>query len=1431
MISRTLTTAVRAFIVALFLVASCISSSHATSTCSWGKTYCAVNPTDSYGAYCDMYNCHCGPPFYTSSTTTISRCRQPAWICPNCCAGLLYDQKSVWDQLTITSFSVDQSIYNPATRDILTIQGSIEELAGATVKWQLTIAGPGGTVKTVDGGGTGISETWNGKVNGEPAPAGPYNAHLVAWVVDDNGSNRCSQNTDASFKLEIPHAAECELKQKTNSSVDILSGNLSFSLDLFSAKGGVLPLTTSLYYNSLDPGSGVLGAGWSHNHDITLQSFSNAIRVREGDYQTYHYNLSATKYYVGERPGDGSITIDSNGNFVRSLIDGRIQTFSSAGKLINSRDQFGNILAYSYNTDGDLFTVGDGTRGITFTYDTAVTPHRLSTISDPNLNAYTFQYSSDGHLYHVVFPVTDTGVAPAYWEYAYTTDGKLSSKLDPLGNLVRYEYNSDGKLAASYDPEWTPGSQGHSHQIIYPALNSGDVRTSTFTEKDGGVWTKTYDVTISKIKEKIAPDGIRTSYTHYPDGTLKSKTEPGADNINYTTFYTYDANGNVSSETDPTDCTALGIDPATVSTTDPRLKVAHRYSYDLTNQNRMLSSSDLRGAVPLTTGYQYSTDANGILTTLVTDPTGATTVTVQYPNGNILETIDPNGRKTSYTYRGDGLPEMIIDPTGMTTWYSGYDANGNNTEIKVKDTTGTVLSTTRMAYDARNRLRSSTTIVPGLPDSVTNYSYDAGDNQTVVTDPETNNTYYEYNYNHQVTRTTDALNNSTIYNYGATGCPSCGGGSDKLTRIIDAKQQETSYSYDQMGRLLTETDPLGKKLRYTYHPNGKLKERYDASDPANEKLLVSYSYDKYGQLKKKQYADGTSESYDYDANGRIRSTSNANIGYSYQYHDNGRLKSVTDKNNRQVNYDRYNGLGQKTRVIVSDGADSRTTNYDFDNVNRLKTITATAGAYNFGYDSQSRRSSVTYPNAITTTYGYDGQSRLTTIRHASGATTIAFANYSGFDKVGNRKNKITGSGTSNYSYDPIYRLTQATTPKDTENYSYDAVGNRQTGPGAKDGQYQYNAGNQMTRGRQYGYSYDNAGNQTARTLANNPDKGWIQTWDLENRLVKMERTKGADKLIINFTYDPQGRRIGKQLTTITDGITKTSSWTYVYDNDNIVLELYTDPTGATEKTWYTHGAGVDEHLAMERSGAYYYFHADGLGSITAITDAGKNIMQTYEYDSFGVPKASTGFRNSYTYTGREWDKETGLYYYRARYYDPMEGRFIQKDPIGFEGGINVYNYVGSNPINFTDPTGLLTSAEALAHYLGGSGTALTMQFNEISTSSVRVTSFPQVHSELKRGCGSRTVKIDSRSGFSTSGDAAATVGSITLRLQGTLTICGCSWSFDGALKSFDDIYDFNRATHRSRLGELSTAVGNYLPGRSYTIHILGEKPISASGTL
>src|SRR6266542_2765226 len=219
----------------------------------------------------------------------------------------------------------------------------------------------------------------------------------------------------------------------------------------------------------------------------------------------------------------------------------------------------------------------------------------------------------------------------------------------------------------------------------------------------------------------------------------------------------------------------------------------------------------------------------------------------------------------------------------------------------------------------------------------------------------------------------------------------------------------------------------------------------------------------------------------------------------------------------------------------------------------------------------------------------------------------------------------------------------------------------------------------MTTGRLFNYAYDNSGNQTNRTIANLQDKGWTLEWDYENRLKKMEMSKGStEKQTVTFKYDPMGRRIEKKHVATVNGTTKTTIYAYVYEGDNIVLETVVDGGSAPVKTFYTHGVGTDEHLALERGSSRYFYHSDGLGSVTAITDYNKNVVQSYTYDAFGMMKASTNFANSYTYTGREWDKETGLYYYRARYYDPIEGRFISNDPIGFKGGINLFNYVGNN---------------------------------------------------------------------------------------------------------------------------------------------------------
>jgi RHS repeat-associated protein len=162
-----------------------------------------------------------------------------------------------------------------------------------------------------------------------------------------------------------------------------------------------------------------------------------------------------------------------------------------------------------------------------------------------------------------------------------------------------------------------------------------------------------------------------------------------------------------------------------------------------------------------------------------------------------------------------------------------------------------------------------------------------------------------------------------------------------------------------------------------------------------------------------------------------------------------------------------------------------------------------------------------------------------------------------------------------------------------------------------------------------------------------------------------------------FLYDPFGRRIQKSGPL--------GATTYVYDGANIVAEY--DGTGALAAK-YAQGAGVDQPLAMWRGGQVGYYQADGLGSITSLTDSNGSALVTYTYDAFGRATATGALFNPFQYTGREWDQEAGLYYYRARYYDAGIGRFTSTDPAQFGGGVNFYAYVSNNPTVLIDPFGL-----------------------------------------------------------------------------------------------------------------------------------------------
>ena len=209
----------------------------------------------------------------------------------------------------------------------------------------------------------------------------------------------------------------------------------------------------------------------------------------------------------------------------------------------------------------------------------------------------------------------------------------------------------------------------------------------------------------------------------------------------------------------------------------------------------------------------------------------------------------------------------------------------------------------------------------------------------------------------------------------------------------------------------------------------------------------------------------------------------------------------------------------------------------------------------------------------------------------------------------------------------------------------------------------------MRSPRGLGYTYDSNGNLITKTEGTDV---WGYEWNSNNELTRV--TKNSIEQA-RFSYGPRGRRVEKVAGGVTTG--------YVYDREDIIREV----RGASTFK-YVHGSGTDEPLAREDSaGALTYYHADGLGSIGKRTSQTATVVHEYRYDAWGNIEAGAS-EAGYAFTGREWDPEVELAYYRARYYISQSGRFTSEDPIGFGGGANFYVYVSNSPSNLLDPWGL-----------------------------------------------------------------------------------------------------------------------------------------------
>ncbi len=445
---------------------------------------------------------------------------------------------------------------------------------------------------------------------------------------------------------------------------------------------------------------------------------------------------------------------------------------------------------------------------------------------------------------------------------------------------------------------------------------------------------------------------------------------------------------------------------------------------------------------------------------------------------------------------------------------------------------------------------------------------------------------------------------------------------------------------------------------------------------------------------------------------------------TYTYNNLEQLASVTDRNGVVTEYS-FDDLDRVAEVVFNSGnLNEKTVSYQYDLNNRRTRLTYPDAqyityAYNalnqltnihdqednqdygFTYDTAGRTSQITLPNGITSTYSFDNDGNITGITNARGLTPVSNHTYT-HDNEGNILTK--GGSWSDYTFDynNVYELIEVVHGLNTTNYTYDGANNRVTAAGVT---YTSNTLNQYTQIGANSPTYSQAG----ELLTYN---GSTYTYNADQKLI--QGVKGTNT--VNFTYDYALRRSSTSLNN-------TIQEQYIYDGEDVIAD-YDASWGLLRK--YIFAPGTDNILAMKTSSTNYYYLKDHLGSVKEMTNTSGNVIEQYDYTEFGQVSfydgsmnsiTGTAYSNRYLYTGREYNQNLGIYYYRARFYSPEIGRFLTPDPMLFVDGPNVYGYCRNNSIKYSDPFGYDTYL--VNRKIGGS--KVRSKYNPISHTFVAVT--------------------------------------------------------------------------------------------------------------
>lgn len=850
---------------------------------------------------------------------------------------------------------------------------------------------------------------------------------------------------------------------------------------------------------------------------------------------------------------------------------------------------------------------------------------QVTTATDGAGRSLAFSYDTKGHL------TTATDPAGRDFSYAYDSAGRLESATAPGGAVTKYGYDSFNLLTTVTDP------RGNTTTNVYDAAH----RVTSQTDRAGGVTSLDYGT--AGTTTTTTPGGRVTAETYINGQLVKVVKGIGTPQV-ATWRYAYDpATYAMTSVTDPLGHTSTATYDASgnrLTATDPK---GRQQSWTYNALNDATSATDAAGT---TTNYTW--DAAGNLIQTSTPLTGTSqTATTSYDHddpthpGDITAVTGPTGHTTALTYTAYGNLATSTDPLGDTT-SATYDNLGRR--LTSRTARG---NTTTNTYDTAGHLVSA---IDPLG-KTTGFAFDANGNRTAVTDALGRVTATTFDALNRPTTVTAPDTTSTTTAYDPDG---------NKTGQTDQADKTTTYSYDALDRITTATDPLGRSTAYTYDAADRM-----ATVTAASGRVTTSSYDAAGQLTGTSYSDAT--------------TPNATFTYT--------------------------PTGQ--RVTMTDGTGTTTNTYD--SLGRLTASTNGAGqASAYSYDLDGHLTGLTYPNGESVTRSYDAAGRLTGVTDWAGHTTAITP-----DSDGNAATTVYGNGvTSTAIFDSNGQISGITDKGAGTSilayfgYTRDAVGNltstNTTGPVQPAESYTYTSRGQLGSVNTGTYAYDPAGNATAlasgATLsydaASQPtsytmagtttpitydslgnrltgpaaSENGTYTWDQANRL---RTANGTD-----FAYNGDGLRTTRTPAT-------GSAQHYAWDTRAGVPLMLFD--GNTSYIYDDAGNPIEQ---IHSAGVVLFYQHDQYGSTRLLTDSAGTVAATFSYDANGNLTNKTGTTDTVLrWNGQAQDADTGLYYLRARWYDPVTAQFMSVDPLVALTQA-IYSYASDNPLNLMDPLGL-----------------------------------------------------------------------------------------------------------------------------------------------